>query len=181
MATWSITSPVIGVQPITNHETTARHRLGMTIKAADGVLGEAEFIYLTGVANCVAGSVVTYTEGNYQSALMIANAGSLGAVSGRRVAVAMAATVAGEFGWFCIKGNTSVVKNATFASSLLAFSSSAAGSIKSGTTSGQAIEGMFSLGSTIGSANSATTAATDTVVMQLEYPSLQGPPPPATG
>lgn len=185
MPTWVVTTPLIGgVNPkidTSGVSTLTEFALGSVVKAKDSTLGEAEFILLTGVASTEIGSVVTYEGGRYQSALLIANASSISAVSGRHVAVAMSANLADAKGWYCIRGNVPVLKNTSYASALLAFSSSAAGSVKSATTSGQAIERMFSIASTTGSVNSATTASTDTVVMQLHYPSVEAVPPPATG
>lgn len=182
--TFIVTSPIAGIQPAIAASIASTYTdlpLGTRVLAKDPTYGQAEFILLTGVASTVVGSVVTYTEGNFQSALLIANASSISAVTGRQVAVAMSANLADAKGWYCIAGNVPVVKNTVYPSSSLAFSSSAAGSVKSGTTSGQAIERMFSLASTVGSANSATTAATDTVVMTLLYPAIQAVPPPVTG
>lgn len=184
MATWNFTDPTIGLRPAiqeTGSSTLTDFPMGMVARGKDNTLGQGEFILLTGCASTVIGSVVTWNEGNFQSALLIASAASINAATGRPVAVAMSANLADAKGWYMIKGATSVVKNTLYPSSSLAFSSSAAGSVKSGTTSGQAIERMFSLASTIGSANSAATAATDTVVMMLEYPMVSAVPPTVTG
>lgn len=66
--------------------------LGTRILDQDG----NEYIFMNGVASCVAGSWVTYDE-EYVTTLLAANA--LGPV-----AVAMAAIVAAKYGWFCIFG-----------------------------------------------------------------------------
>jgi hypothetical protein len=55
-----------------------------------------EYIYLTGVANTVAGSWVTYDEA-YLTTLLVADAVG-------PCAIALAATVASKYGWYCIKG-----------------------------------------------------------------------------
>lgn len=178
-----ITTPIAGILcPIASTITSTYTDipLGSVVKAKDPTYGEGEFIFLTGVASTVVGSVVTWDGGTYQTTLLAANAASL-TLPARQVAVAMSANLADAKGWYCIRGNVAVVKNTLYPSSSLAFSSSAAGSVKSGTTSGQAIERMFSIASTTGSANSATTAATDTVIMELMYPSTSNVPSTATG
>lgn len=178
-----ITSPIAGILPAIASSISSTYTdvpLGTVVQAKDSTLGAAEFVFMTGVASTVVGSVVTWNEGTFQTALMVANAASI-STPGRPVAVAMSANLADAKGWYCVRGNVAVVKNTVYPSSSLAFSSSAAGSVKSATTSGQAIERMFSLASTIGSANSATTAATDTVVMNLEYPMITSVPPTVTG
>lgn len=72
-------------------DTTAAHP--MCTRAMDA--NDGEWIYLTGVASTVAGSCVTYDE-NGITTLVVANA--IGPV-----AFAGAATVAGTFGWYCIR------------------------------------------------------------------------------
>ena len=186
MATWLVTTPEIGIQPITTSNTTSQHPVLKKVIARDGIdqsgLGEGEFIYLQGVANTVPGSLVTF-DGGGQTALTLGPSTSLSAVTGRPVAVAMSTNGATGYGWYMIRGNAPVLKDTTFASSLLAFSSgSAVGRIVSTTASGKAIERMYSLASTVGSANSTTTATSvDTVVMHMEYPSIEAVPPPVTG
>lgn len=85
---------VPGIGATTTIDSTAKVPVG-TI--AEDELGR-EYIYLSGVASTVAGSFVTYNVGTFATALTVA--GSAG-----RCAVAMAATVASTFGWYCVKGN----------------------------------------------------------------------------
>lgn len=179
MATWNITSPRIGAQPIATTDTTKRHNLGAVALANDPLLGEAEFIYLQGIGSTVVGSWVIW-DGAFLTALLPANASSL-TNPGDSVAVAMSANVASQYGWYMRRGATSVIKSATVGSGVRFFTCSAAGAVKTVTTSGQFIEGVKTLVSTIGSANSATTAATDTVVAYLDYPRISGVPPAVTG
>jgi hypothetical protein len=71
--------------------------LGQIIQAQDPVYGVGEFIYLGGVANTVVGSWVTYNADDWSTALLVPDA--IGPV-----AVAMAANVAGQYGWYQIQG-----------------------------------------------------------------------------
>lgn len=77
-------------------DTTARNLVGMVVDGVDDFGGAAEFIYLKGVASTIAGSVVTYDHAGVTT-LIVADASG-------PVAVAMAATVAATFGWYCITG-----------------------------------------------------------------------------
>jgi hypothetical protein len=73
MATWNITTPIIGAQPIATKDTTQRHPLGTIIQAKDATLGQAEFIYLKGVASTAVGSWVGYSPATGASVLAVAN------------------------------------------------------------------------------------------------------------
>ena len=93
---------LIGIQPLTDHVTTAQHALGHIITAKDPTYGIGEFIYLVGVASTVAGSIVSYDAAGtlaFQSALHTTELDKP-----RPVAVAMSACVAGEKGWYQISG-----------------------------------------------------------------------------
>lgn len=96
---WTIRNALIGSQSITETSTTKRHPLGTIVTAEDATLGVGEFIYLTGVASTVVGSIVNYDDG-FQTAL------DTSAVSGpsRPLAVAMSANVASAYGWYQISG-----------------------------------------------------------------------------
>lgn len=102
--TWQITTPLIGAQVITDHSTTQNHPLGTIIQASDSTYGQAEFIYLKGVASTVVGSVVTYDD-SFQTALA-----TTALDTPRPNAIAMAACVASEYGWYQISGIATVVK-----------------------------------------------------------------------
>jgi predicted RecA/RadA family phage recombinase len=80
---------------------------GMLAHAVDPVLGGGEFLYLPGVANLVAGSLVTYDQLTPSVTLSVT-----GAKGGSPVAVAMAAPQAGQYGWFQITGNALIAKTA---------------------------------------------------------------------
>ena len=81
--------------------------LGTRIKDTKG----NEFIFLNGVASCVAGSWVTYDEG-WVTTLLVTNAKG-------PVAVAQAAIVAGKYGWFQIYGKALACISASSADNAL--------------------------------------------------------------
>lgn len=60
MATWNITTPLLGAQPIATKSTTQKHPLGTIVQAVDATLGVGEFIYLKGVGSTAVGSWVGY-------------------------------------------------------------------------------------------------------------------------
>jgi hypothetical protein len=84
---------------LTDIDTVARNPIGIVVEGTDDY-GYAEFIYLKGVAVTVIGSVVTYDHAG-ATTLIVADASG-------PVAVAMAATVANTFGWYCIVGTVPV-------------------------------------------------------------------------
>lgn len=96
-----------------------------------------EFIYLPGVAATVAGDIVLYdlTPGS-QTTTRHSNA--TGSNSGRPVAIAMAAVLATQFGWYQISGVATV--NATAASAAGGmFATATAGSVNSAADAGDQI------------------------------------------
>ena len=100
---WRQMSATIGAQPITELASSPLHNLGQRIRAKDYTFGEAGFIYLAGVASTAQGDVVSFDERNGTTKR---------ALEGQRgpVVVAMAAIVAGQYGWYaedgCVPVNT---------------------------------------------------------------------------
>lgn len=90
----------IGGQAIDVNSTTQQHQLGLCLKAVDMAstdYGVGEFIYAKGSASTKVGSVCQIDKTGYQTDLAVA--GDVGDIG-----LAMAATVANEFGWFQIYG-----------------------------------------------------------------------------
>ena len=83
---------------------------GFRVRGFDPLLGYGEFIYLQGVASTVAGSVVTYNPFTGVTTLDAATAND-----GSPLAIALAPTVAGLFGWYQVAGTAIVSNNATAA------------------------------------------------------------------
>src|SRR5688572_14353367 len=96
---WSIEGPGVGWQPITENSTTQRHPIGTIVRAFSSTYGYGEFIYLKGIGSTVVGSVVTYNTATWVTTLS-----AVGGSIPRPIAVAMAATVADEYGWYQISG-----------------------------------------------------------------------------
>jgi hypothetical protein len=92
-----ITENRLGQSLIGSVDTTAKVRVGTIVTAADPTYGAGEFIYLKGLDATVVGSWVTYNMDDGSTTLLAANA--IGPV-----AVAMAATVTGTWGWYHIQG-----------------------------------------------------------------------------
>lgn len=163
---WIPTNAEIGIQDVLTDDTTQNHPLGKRMRAKHATYGEAEFIYLKGVASTVAGSLVTY-DGDFQTSLVVANATS-DTYPGVDVAVAMTACVAADYGWYMIAGNhPNVPKGATVAGSVNLFTSSVAGAVQAATVSGRYIMGIRSASSV----NSANTTY-DTIEAVLNYPRI---------
>ncbi len=99
--------PYIVEQAIATNSTTQKHKLGQIVQAYDATYGQAEFIYLKGVASTVVGSIVeydtTWATGLNTTALNLP----------RPLAVAMSACVASEFGWYQISGQAIAVKDSS--------------------------------------------------------------------
>lgn len=94
---WVINTPIVGVQPIADRDTTQRHPLGTIVRATDDTLGAGEFIYLKGVASTAIYDWVTYNRDAGDTTRLVANA--IGPC-----AIAMAATTASYYGWYAISG-----------------------------------------------------------------------------
>ncbi len=162
--TWHIITPEIATQPITTISTTANHTLGRIIEAKDPVYGFGEFIYLLGVANTVAGIVVTYNATTYQTAFGADTAADVGPV-----AVAMAANVAASYGWYQITGLTTVLKTAVKVTPQgKIYQSATTGRVMQTSASGKQIIGAR------GANLTTTTSTTSTVVVLLNRPTKQG-------
>lgn len=136
----------------TDVDTTQRNPLGT--RAFDNVGNE--YIYMQGVASCVAGSVVTFDEAHVTT-LAVANAKG-------RVAVAMAAVDATtEYGWFCIYGKAAAKVLAAFADNGSVYLTATAGSVDDADVAGDAVLGMWGRAAI-------DTPSTGLAWMELNYP-----------
>lgn len=164
--TYKLASPYIGAQALTDRSTTAKVPLGTIVKGLDETYGEGEFIYLKGVASTVAGASVIYNATTYQTALLtVAN----GKNKGAPVAVAMAATVADEYGWYQITGNSVMKKTGVAVTPQVPiFISDTSGRIKVLASAGQQILGAQTANLTT------VVTTTSTVVVTLNRPHTQG-------
>lgn len=150
VTSYQITDPIVGTPPI--NSTLAGvggtpavpsgiqplNFIGKRVRAWDPTYGEGEFIYLTGLASTAAGDVVIYDEKANTTVRGVA--GSRGPA-----AVAMAANVAGQTGWYQIAG-AAVVNTAanTVAAGNPMYWTAAAGALDDAVVSGDKIDGMVS-------------------------------------
>jgi len=107
MATYTIVEQRLGMQDIQTTDTVQNHKLGTIVRAehtpdSGTSYGMCEFVYLKGIADTAAGSMVDYNQYTGVTALSPATTGIA------MVAVAMSANVANQFGWYCIGGNVPV-------------------------------------------------------------------------
>lgn len=167
MATWIITENQLGMQPIATLSTTANHPLGRVARAMDqdtNGQGSGEFIYLLGVVNTVAGSVVTYNTTTFQTAIALGTANQGGAL-----AVAVGANVAGSYGWYQIGGSAVVKKTAVIVSAakkvyLVSSTVTGNGRVSAASVTGKQVIGGRSANLT------AIASATSTVMVMLDRP-----------
>ena len=130
--TYKVSSPQIVGQAIDTNSTTQSLPLGSIVQGMDETYGVGEFIYLKGVASTAAGSWVTYNADDFSTALLAANA--IGPV-----AVAMAATVADEYGWYQISGKAVGLALAAYADNGLVWATATAGSVDDAVVDGDMV------------------------------------------
>lgn len=150
-----------GIQQIATTSTTQNHPLGTIVKAYDPTYGEAEFIYLTGVASTAVGNWVSYNSATGATVLWAGTAGE-----GRPLAVAMSANVASQYGWYQISGNAVASISGTVAAGDKVFWQASA------TTSSTQVNGKQVLGAIAGGANG--TPAAGLAVICIDRPHAQG-------
>jgi hypothetical protein len=152
-----ISSPLIGTQAITEVSTTQRLPLGTRVKGVDNTLGEGEFIYCKGVSGTVAGSVVTFYESDYTTALLAADAKG-------QVGVAMAVIdAATKYGWYQICGKAIAKCVAAVADNGLVYACATGGSIDDAATAGDRVKKAFT-------ASATDTPATGFCYIEIQYP-----------
>lgn len=125
----------IGVTPMTTVDTAANpaHALGTILQAKDPTYGAGEFIYLKGLDTTALGTWVTYNADDNSTTLLAANA--IGPV-----AIAMAATVTGTFGWYQIGGKGIGKALTGYLDNGLVFATATAGSIDDAVVAGDRVK-----------------------------------------
>lgn len=97
----------LGIAPVqtvaAQLDTTAKVPVGTICQFIEDTQGPGELIYLPGVAATVAGDLVEY-DLSPGAQLTVRHSNATGSNSGRPLAVALAANVAGTFGWYQISG-----------------------------------------------------------------------------
>lgn len=153
----------MGMQPVANTETTAKHVLGTIAIGHDPSYGTGEFIYLLGVASTAVGSVVTYDVTTFQTTLS-----AVGGNIARPVAIAMSANVAAQYGWYQISGIATAKKTCTISLAAGAAVGVLTTGLVAGTGSGKEIQGACV------AAVASATAGRTTVSIYINRPHKQG-------
>lgn len=133
IATWVVVNPTLGLQAITDTDTTQRHPLGMIVTAQHATYGIGEFVYLKGVASTAVGSWVTYNYDDGGTALLAANA--IGPVG-----VAMSANVASQYGWYQIAGKAIGKALTGYVDNALVYATATAGSVDDAVVAGDRVK-----------------------------------------
>lgn len=131
----------IGHPPINSHlpassaagRSTPGPWIGDIATAQDPDYGTGEFIYLKGAASTQLGSWVVYNADDFSTKLLAAN--DIGPV-----AVAMAATVANEFGWYQIQGKAIGRVLAGFVDDANVYATATAGSVDDAVVAGDRVQ-----------------------------------------
>jgi hypothetical protein len=151
----------IGVHAPGNPQPVAELVPGTILHCNDPVQGSGEFIYLQGVANTVAGSVVVYdTRANTTTLAVTGSRGS--------VAVAMSANGAGSFDFYQI-GGAAVVKETGATANGRPYVTATAGQASVTVSATNAIDGM-----TFTAADGAAGLSAGFAFAELDRPSLNG-------
>ena len=158
---YTITLP--GGQQIADTSTVKNHPLGSIVRGWDPTYGEGEFIYLLGVASTVVGSPVTFDATTYQTTLA-----AVGTNLPRRLAFAMSANVASQYGWYQISGMCVASKSASICCVAGAAVAVKTTGLISKTGSGKEISGAL-----VATTASAATGRI-TVILSIDRPRLQG-------
>lgn len=153
---------LVGCQPIATTSTTQNHPLGKIVRGIDPTYGQAEFIYLVGVASTVVGDVVTYNTSAFTTTRGVA-----GTNLPQPVAVAMSANVASQYGWYQMSG-IAVAKKTTLATidaNAAVGISGTAGAVGA-TSTGNEIQGCLVAASAV--------ATTSTIQLVINRPHMMG-------
>lgn len=154
---------LIGAQPIAETSTVKNHPIGTIVRGVDPTYGEAEFIYLLGVASTAVGSLVTYTVVSGLTVLA-----AVGTNKPQPIAVAMSANGAGAYGWYQISGVAVMKKTCTVSLAANAAVGVLTIGLVAGTGSGKEITGA--LVAVVASA----TAGRTTVQVVVNRPRMMG-------
>jgi hypothetical protein len=146
-------------------DDTERVPVGTIAKGFDPDKGEAEFIYLPGVASVVRGDCVVYDLDPAGQAVVRTLSGThLNA--GRPVAFAMGAIVASKFGWFQISGVAIASVLAAFAKGNKVFLTATAGNLDDAAVAGCQIIGAVA-------SSAVDTPETGKAYLTINRPSVQ--------
>lgn len=145
-------------------DTVQSFPFGFVVRAYEPLLGAGEFIYLQGLAATVAGTVVSYNPVTGVTALLVATSNS-----DLPIAIALAPTTAGLFGWYQISGSANVV---TVGGGALGTPYQAAAGLTSGITANQKVaNAQFSVAANSTITKTCTTRNGSTL---LQVPNFDG-------
>lgn len=155
--TYTIDDQRYGFQPLNVTETTAKHTLGTRVRGRSATLGNAEFVYLLGVASTAVGDAVCYNLSTYATTRAVA------ATVGQ-VAIAMSANVANQYGWYAIAGTVTATAAAAATAGAPCYTTATAGALDDAVVAGSLISGAFF---------AETASGAGAVLVNLNYPELQ--------
>ena len=133
---YTVMTPQLGAPKIGDVHTAgyvAAWKLGDIVRAVDPTYGAGEFIYLKGLDSTAVGSWVTYNPDDFSTTLLAANA--IGPV-----AVAMAASVTGKYGWYQIQGKAIGKALTGYVDNALVYATATAGSVDDAVVAGDRVK-----------------------------------------
>lgn len=155
--TYQIDDERMGWQPLNVTETTAKHTIGTKVRGRSATLGNAEFVYLLGVASTAVGDAVCYNLSTFATTRTLAT--TVG-----QVAIAMSANVANQYGWYAISGVVTGTAAAAATAGAPCYSTATAGALDDAVVAGSLISGAFF---------AETASGAGAVLVNLNYPELQ--------
>lgn len=153
-------------QAINATSTVQNYALGATALATDPVLGEAEFVYATGVANTAAGNFVQLNPDGTTTR-------AAGGTAKGHVGIAMSACVASNYGWYCIRGRCVATIAGDVTANLAAYGAAAGVLADDVVATNQVVGAMLLAGLNAGGSvipGTADTTAANTTIAVLRYP-----------
>lgn len=150
--------PTVG---FANTDTAAQVPIGTIRKGVDALLGEAEFIYLQGLAATAVGELVTYDHNaGTTTRAILASRGPC--------AIAMSANVAGQFGWYQLTGIATCKCNAVLANTKV-YATATPGLMDDAVAAGSGVDGA-----TFKTVDGAVPPAAGFAYAQLDRPAMNG-------
>ena len=133
MSLWTPAGNFLLGQAIADVSATPQHKVGTVVQCDHPDHGAGEFIYLKGAAATAVGSWVTYNMDDGSTTRLAANAVG-------PVAVAMAATVAGLYGWYQVEGKAVGKALAGFVDDANVYATATAGSVDDTVVAGDRVK-----------------------------------------
>lgn len=158
---WKVTTPKVGYPNVQATDTVQAFPLGTIITAVDPEYGEAEFMYLKGVANTVVGDIVIY-DLFAKTTTRCPATGGIGPI-----AVAMSANVASQYGWYQISGAAVIRANAAISAGAVLYMA-ATGAVDDAVVAGEDLKSAISLtaaGASLSSRTASTVNGSDLVTV----------------